>query len=84
MPQQEEWPFEGHLIPDGIIREEQLKSVLESKTKFLWFCAIIHYRDVFEESGSLHDSKICFLYETFTDAKEPFWILGPAAYNQAK
>jgi hypothetical protein len=80
MPQQDEWPMEAKLTPEGIIRDEQRKEILENKRRFLWLCGAVHYRDVFD-GATLHTSKICLLYETLTDAKEPFWVYGPPEYN---
>lgn len=85
------WP--GHaqavLKPQEYISTAE-KAEIDAGTKHVWLCGIARYRDVFERrkflqnSGNLHETKVCLRYMARSDGSSGRWILGgPSGYNKA-
>jgi hypothetical protein len=84
-PPEETLAGEAWLTPQGIIKLSDRDAILTHKNKFLWLCGLIRYRDTFErENAPEHETRFCFVYETWTNAPEPRWTpAGPKEYNKA-
>jgi hypothetical protein len=86
LPPREVHPFKA-AFPFEAREPDALRNAVLGSKKFLWFCAAIHYFDIFveqgKEHGGIHKTHFCFLYETLASGG-PFWrMAGPALYNRA-
>lgn len=72
------------LAPLGFIKLEDRNRIV-NKSKFLWLCGFLRYRDTFERKDAPeHETRFCYLYETRLNSPEPFWILaGSSEFNRA-
>ncbi len=78
-------PIMVNIVPNPLLTAELHDELLLQKTKFLWLCGIVKYRDVFENvSEEPHETRFCFVYRTLEGSDKFFWLpSGPREYNQA-
>lgn len=75
--------FPAELAPLGYISQKDMEKITTAD-KFLWLCGFIRYQDTFEHEKIVveYETRFCFIYETRTNAPNPFWRLaGPSEYN---
>lgn len=89
-------PFNPYVLTPGDSVEEKAHlitwkaakdrdNVSEGRT-FLWFCGVIKYVDIFEQSSeSGHETRFCYVWEPKTRmTQKPFWrYIGGADHNRS-
>lgn len=86
IPQGATMPWQAIVRPDGWITPQELEEITVKKSRYVWLCGYLRYRDTFDRKDApVYETRICYRWVNDTNSPQPFWILaGPREYSKAK
>jgi hypothetical protein len=72
-------------MPDGFITAQEKEEIEVKKTRYLWLCGYLKYKDTFDRPDApTYETRLCYKWVNYMNSPKPFWSLaGPIGHNKA-